>query len=85
MMFEKSGMDKGGSSTCENPLKELTKLIPNSSAKDNTGVEANNSSRGGDLTNVPSESRQKAPDTEALENPNGRVESPPSKRAKMDE
>ncbi|KAL8490049.1 hypothetical protein ACS0TY_025323 [Phlomoides rotata] len=97
MMFEKqckSGMEKGGSSTSENPLKELTDLIPNSPAKVDTAVEADNSSGGGDLSNVPSGSRencpimgekQKAPDTEALENPNGKVESPPSKRAKMHE
>ncbi|KAI3460977.1 hypothetical protein Pfo_017640 [Paulownia fortunei] len=99
MMFEKqckSGMDvlKGTSSTSENACKELTDAVQNPPAKDNSGVEADNSSAGGDLANAATGSgedsqmageKQKVPDTEVLGNPNGKVESPPSKRAKVQE
>ncbi|KAG8370835.1 hypothetical protein BUALT_Bualt13G0024700 [Buddleja alternifolia] len=93
----KSGMDllKGESSTTENALKEFTNAVQNSSDKDNLGVEADSSKMGGDLVNESGQNcplageKQKAPDTEVLENPetnvDGKANLPPSKRAKAQE
>ncbi|KAL0437335.1 UNVERIFIED_CONTAM: protein PHOSPHATE STARVATION RESPONSE 1 [Sesamum radiatum] len=94
MMFEKqckSGVDllKGASSSAE---KTDTAQI--SQARDNSGVEADNSSQGGDLANTATgsgensqimEQQQNIPGSEIPGNPNGKVESPPPKRAKVHE
>ncbi|PIN04424.1 hypothetical protein CDL12_23045 [Handroanthus impetiginosus] len=85
MMFEKqckSGADllKGAPSTSENPFKDLSDAVQNSPTKDNSRVEAGNSSTGGDLADLPAGSGE-----HSAEDPNGKVESPPSKRAKVHE
>ncbi|KAL3849999.1 hypothetical protein ACJIZ3_011881 [Penstemon smallii] len=78
MMFEKqckSGVDllKGASSTSENPSKELTNAVENSSTKDSLAVEADNKETGGELA----AEKQNAP--EAGET----TDSPPTKRVKV--
>ncbi|XP_057781788.1 protein PHOSPHATE STARVATION RESPONSE 1-like isoform X2 [Salvia miltiorrhiza] len=97
MMFEKqckSGPEwvKGASSASEDPFKELKDAYQNSPTKDNSGVEADKSSTGGDLANLPSGSgedgqvvgeKQKLSKTEVLENSNAELEEQPSKRAKV--
>ncbi|KAL8055260.1 hypothetical protein ABFX02_04G045500 [Erythranthe guttata] len=101
MMFEKqckSGVDliKGGaSSTSENALKELADAVQNSCAKDNLLVEAENNETKGETAKTSGETsqlvreKQKAVEAVVLENPEPsageKSESPPTKRAKVDE
>lgn len=96
-MFEKQGKSglgsvKGASSSSESPLKELKDVYQNSHAKDNSGVEADKSSKRGDLANLPTESgedlynvgeKQKVSNVEVLENSKAETEEQPSKRAKL--
>ncbi|KAK4441563.1 protein PHOSPHATE STARVATION RESPONSE 1 [Sesamum alatum] len=92
MMFEKqckSGVDllKGASSSAEK-----SDTVQNLQARDNSGVEADNISRRGDPANTATgsgensqmmEQQQNIPGSEFRGIPNGKVESPPPKRAKV--
>lgn len=99
MMFEKqckAGPEwiKGTSSTSENPLKELTDIGQNPPTKDNSGAEADKSSKGGNSSNAPTgygedhqvvSEKQKVSETEVVKNSSAKVEEQPSKRAKVHE
>ncbi|KZV21505.1 transcription factor [Dorcoceras hygrometricum] len=94
MMFEKqykSGPDllKGVSSTNESPSKELTEVPPKSPSQETSTREANNSIAGGVSTNLAAASAETSRPVAGIPEANdagmAQSESPPSKRAKVDE
>lgn len=88
MMFEQqcqSGMDllKGGSSSSgQDPLKDSTNAVQNSSVKDDSATEPNDRSTVGNQAPIGSGGKQKASDTEVPENSNEETDLPSSKRIK---